>query len=32
MAKLLVIGALLISGNVIASRALSGGIRGADRG
>ncbi|MFE8945080.1 MrpF/PhaF family protein [Streptomyces sp. NPDC007856] len=28
MAKLLVIGALLISGNVIASRALSGGFRG----
>ncbi|WP_369221032.1 monovalent cation/H+ antiporter complex subunit F [Streptomyces sp. R39] len=28
MAKLLVIGALLISGNVVASRALSGGLRG----
>jgi hypothetical protein len=28
MAKLLVIGALLIAGNVIASRALSGGFRG----
>ncbi|MEV8561490.1 MrpF/PhaF family protein [Streptomyces sp. NPDC051917] len=28
MAKLLVIGALLITGNVIASRALSGGFRG----
>ncbi|AKJ09074.1 membrane protein [Streptomyces incarnatus] len=28
MVKLLVIGALLISGNVIASRALSGGFRG----
>ncbi|WP_181806740.1 monovalent cation/H+ antiporter complex subunit F [Streptomyces shenzhenensis] len=28
MVKLLVVGALLISGNVVASRALSGGLRG----
>ncbi|MEU6258451.1 MrpF/PhaF family protein [Streptomyces sp. NPDC047043] len=32
MVKLLVIGALLISGNVVASRALSGGFRGVRRG
>ncbi|MCX4885756.1 MULTISPECIES: MrpF/PhaF family protein [unclassified Streptomyces] len=32
MAKLLVIGALLISGNLVASRALSGGVRGVRRG
>ena len=32
MVKLLVIGALLISGNLLASRALSGGFGGAGRG
>ncbi|MES5817557.1 monovalent cation/H+ antiporter complex subunit F [Streptomyces sp. RG80] len=32
MAKLLVTGALLIGGNVVASRALSGGFRGVRRG
>jgi len=32
MVKLLVIGALLIGGNVLASRALSGGFPGAGRG
>ncbi|MFF5493862.1 monovalent cation/H+ antiporter complex subunit F [Streptomyces aquilus] len=32
MVKLLVIGALLIGGNVVASRALSGGFPGAGRG
>lgn len=32
MVKLLVIGALLIAGNVVASRALSGGFPGAGRG
>ena len=32
MVKLLVIGALLIGGNVVASRALSGGFRGVGRG
>ncbi|MFI9245372.1 monovalent cation/H+ antiporter complex subunit F [Streptomyces sp. NPDC053086] len=32
MVKLLVIGALLIGGNVIASRALAGGIRGVRSG
>ncbi|MGW3098363.1 MrpF/PhaF family protein [Streptomyces sp. NPDC001102] len=32
MVKLLVIGALLIGGNIVASRALSGGFRGVRRG
>lgn len=32
MVKLLVVGALLIGGNVVASRALSGGFRGVGRG
>jgi multisubunit Na+/H+ antiporter MnhF subunit len=32
MAKLLVIGALLIGGNLVASRALSGGVAGSGRG
>lgn len=32
MVKLLVIGALLIGGNLVASRALSGGVRGVRRG
>ncbi len=32
MAKILVIGALLIGGNVVASRALAGGFRGVRRG
>jgi multisubunit Na+/H+ antiporter MnhF subunit len=32
MAKLLAVGALLIGGNVVASRALSGGFRGVRRG
>ena len=32
MAKLLAIGALLIGGNIVASRALSGGFRGVRRG
>ena len=32
MAKLLVVGALLVGGNVMASRALSGGFRGVRRG
>ncbi|MHC3467263.1 monovalent cation/H+ antiporter complex subunit F [Streptomyces sp. 7R007] len=32
MVKLLVIGALLIGGNIVASRALSGGFKGVRRG
>ncbi|WP_405741043.1 monovalent cation/H+ antiporter complex subunit F [Streptomyces sp. NBC_00028] len=32
LVKLLVVGALLIGGNVVASRALSGGFRGVRRG
>jgi multisubunit Na+/H+ antiporter MnhF subunit len=32
MVKLLVVGALMIGGNVVASRALSGGFRGIRRG
>lgn len=32
MVKLLVVGALLIGGNLVASRALSGGVRGVRRG
>ncbi|MFI5683363.1 MrpF/PhaF family protein [Streptomyces sp. NPDC051636] len=32
MVKLVVTGALLISGNLVASRALSGGVRGVRRG